>query len=180
MSEQESDPLVDFAMGDCSCDACVHAKVTCMWPTTGSLRQVCFGCQRSHGKCEIGGKPVTARGPHKKCRVVSRATIEGDEEDAEWVPPLPAPKVAGTVESPFTRALVGVVKEMKASRKSSERIAQETLEVSRAMLSQTVTRRAGVDRARSSGRSGSEFGRTWLQRAGRCADSAFVSRLQSR
>ena len=43
-----------------------------------------------------------------------------------------------------------------------------------------VTRRAGVDRARSSGRSGSEFGRTWLQRAGRCADSAFVSGLQSR
>ena len=42
-----------------------------------------------------------------------------------------------------------------------------------------VTRRAGVDRARSSGRSGSEFGRTWLQRAGRCADSAFVSGLQS-
>ena len=38
-----------------------------------------------------------------------------------------------------------------------------------------VTRRAGVDRARSSGRSGSEFGRTWLQRAGRCADSSFVS-----
>ena len=44
----------------------------------------------------------------------------------------------------------------------------------------TVTRRAGVDRARSSGRSGSEFGWTWLQRAGRCADSAFVSGLQSR
>ena len=43
-----------------------------------------------------------------------------------------------------------------------------------------VTRRAGVDRARSSGRSGSEFGRTWLQRAGRCADSSFVSGLQSR
>ena len=35
-----------------------------------------------------------------------------------------------------------------------------------------VTHRAGVDRARSSGRSGSEFGRTWLQRAGRCADSS--------
>ena len=44
----------------------------------------------------------------------------------------------------------------------------------------SVTRRAGVDRARSSGRSGSEFGWTWLQRAGRCADSAFVSGLQSR
>ena len=47
-------------------------------------------------------------------------------------------------------------------------------------LGHAVTRRAGVDRARSSGRSGSEFGRTWLQRAGRCADSAFVSGLQSR
>ena len=125
-------------MGDRSCDACVHAKVTCMWPTTGSLRQVCFGCQRSHGKCEIGGKPVTARGPHKKCRVVSRATIEGDEEDAEWVPPLPAPKVTGTVESLFSRALAGMVKEMKASWKSSEQIAQDALEVSCAMLSQTM------------------------------------------
>ena len=39
----------------------------------------------------------------------------------------------------------------------------------------TVTCHAGVDRARSSGRSGSEFGRTWLQQAGRCADSSFVS-----
>ena len=38
-----------------------------------------------------------------------------------------------------------------------------------------VMRHAGVDRARSSGRSGSEFGRMWLQRAGRCADSSFVS-----
>ena len=38
-----------------------------------------------------------------------------------------------------------------------------------------VTRHAGVDRARSSGRSGSEFGRTWLQQAGHCADSSFVS-----
>ena len=38
-----------------------------------------------------------------------------------------------------------------------------------------VTCRAGVDRAWSSGRSGSEFGRMWLQRVGRCADSSFVS-----
>ena len=108
-------------MGDHSYDACMHAKVTCMWPTTGSLWQVCFGCQRSHGKCEIGGKPVTVRGPRKKCKVVSKVTVEGDEDDAEWAPP-PTPKVTGTAESPFTRALVGVVKEMKASRKSSERI----------------------------------------------------------
>ena len=45
------------------------------------------------------------------------------------------------------------------------------------VVGSSVTRRAGVDRARSSGRSGSEFGRTWLQRAGRCADSSFVSRI---
>ena len=125
-------------MGDRSCDACVHTKVTCMWPTTGTLWQVCFSCQRSHGKCEIGGKPVTAQGLCKKRKVVSRATIEGDKEDAEWVPPLPAPKVTRMAESPFTRAHAGVVKEMKASRKSSERIAQDMLEVSHAMLSQTM------------------------------------------
>ena len=125
-------------MGDRSCDACVHAKVTCMWPTTRSLWQVCFGCQRMHGKCEIGGKPVTARGLRKKRKVISRATIKGDKEDAEWVPPLPAPKVTGTVESPFMRALVGIVKEMKVSRKSLERIAQDVLEVSPAMLSQMM------------------------------------------
>ena len=125
-------------MGDRSCDACVHAKVTCMWPTTGSLWQVCFGCQCSHGKCEIGGKLVTARGPRKKRKVVSRVTIEGDEEDAEWVLPSPAPKVTRMAESLFTRALAGMVKEMKVSWKSSERIAQDTLEVSHAMLSQTT------------------------------------------
>ena len=124
-------------MGDRSCDACVHAKVTCMWPTTGSLRQVCFGCQRSHGKCKIGRKPVMARGLRKKRKVVSKATIEGDEDDTEWVPP-PTPKITGTAESPLTKAITVIMKEMKASRKSSERIAQETLEVSRAMLSQTT------------------------------------------
>ena len=124
-------------MGDRSCDACMHTKVTCMWPTTGSLWQVCFGCQRSHGKCEIGGKPVMARGPCKKCKVVLKTTIDGDEDDAEWVPP-PTPKVTRTAESPLTKTVVVIMKEMKASRKSSERIAQETLEVSRAMLSQTM------------------------------------------
>ena len=91
-----------------------------------------------HRKCEIGGKLVMAWGPRKKRKVVLRVTIEGDEEDVEWVPPSPAPKVAGTAESPFTRALAGIVKEMKASRKSSERIAQDALEVSHAMLSQTM------------------------------------------
>ena len=89
-----------------------------------------------HRKCEIGGKPVMAWGPRKKHKVVSRATIEGDKDNAAWVPPLPAPKVAGTAESPFTKALVGVMKEMKMSWKSSERIVQEALEVSCAMLSQ--------------------------------------------
>ena len=79
-----------------------------------------------------------ARGPRKKCKVVLRAMIEGDEDDMVWVLPPPAPKVARTVESPFTRALAGVVKEMKASRKSSERITQDVLEVSCAMLSQTT------------------------------------------
>ena len=77
-------------------------------------------------------------GTRKKRKVVSRATIEGDEEDAEWVPPSPAPKVTGTAELLFSRALAGVVKEMKASRKSSEQITQDALEVSHAMLSQTT------------------------------------------
>ena len=108
-----------------------------MWPTTGSLRQVCFGCQRSHGKCEISGKLVMARRLRKKRKVMSKAMIEGDEDDAEWAP-LPTPKVTGTAESPLTKAIAVIVKEMKASRKSLERIAQETLEVSRAMLSQTT------------------------------------------
>ena len=89
-------------MGDRSCDACVHAKVTCMWPTTGSLWQVCFGCQQSHGKCEIGGKPVMARGLCKKRKVVSKATIKGDEDDAAWVPP-PTPNVTRTAELPLLK-----------------------------------------------------------------------------
>ena len=59
-SEQEPEPLAVFAMGDRSCNACMHAKFMCMWLTTGSLRQVCFRCQRMHGKCKIGRKPVTA------------------------------------------------------------------------------------------------------------------------
>ena len=47
--------------------------------------------------------------------------------------------------------------------------------MSRGRCGGAVTRRAGVDRARSLGRSGLTFGRTWLQRAGRCANSSFVS-----
>ena len=74
-------------------------------------------------------------GVHKKCKVVSKATIEEDGDNAAWVP-LPAPKVTGTTELPFAKALVGVVKEMKMSWKSLEWIAQEALEVSCAMLSQ--------------------------------------------
>ena len=91
-----------------------------------------------HRKCEIGGKLVTVRGPRKKHKVVSKAMIEGDEDDAVWVPPPPAPKVAGTAESPFAKALAGIVKEMKMSQKSSEQIAQEVPEVSHTMLSQTT------------------------------------------
>ena len=76
-------------------------------------------------------------GVHKKHKVVLKATIEEDGDDVAWVPP-PAPKVTGTMELLFAKALVGVMKEMKTSQKSSEWIAQEVLEVSCAMLSQTM------------------------------------------
>ena len=79
-----------------------------------------------------------AWGPCKKHKVMSRVMINGDEDNTAWVPPPPAPKVAGTAELLFTKALAGVMKEMKMSRKSSERIAQEALEVSCTMLSQTT------------------------------------------
>ena len=83
-----------------------------------------------------------AWGPHqvrvrKKRKVVSKATIEASGDDTTWVPP-PAPKVVGKAEMPFEKALAGVMKEMKASRKSSEQIAQEVLEVLHEMLSQTM------------------------------------------
>ena len=122
----------------------MHVQVTCMWPTTRSLRQVCFGCQQMHGNCEISGTSVTARGlhqvgVHKKCKVgskvMSKPTIEELGDDAMWVPP-PTPKVVGKAESPFERVLVGLVKEMKETRKSLERIVQDTLKVSWEMLSQ--------------------------------------------
>ena len=129
---------MEFVTGDQLCDSCMHAQVTCMWPTTGSLQQGCFGCQRSHGKCEISGTSVMAWalcqfGVHKKCEVVSKVTIkEGD--DAMWVLP-PAPKVVRMAESLFEKALAGIMKEMKVSWKSLERIAWDALEVLWEMLS---------------------------------------------
>ena len=42
---------------------------------------------------------------------------------------------------------------------------------------ETVTRHAGGIQARDRVGSASEFGRTWLQRVGRCADSSFSSRI---
>ena len=110
-----------------------------MWPTTGSLWQVCFGCQQSHGKCEIGGTSVTAQAPcqvgvHKKHKVMLKATIEEEGDDGVWVL-LPAPKVVRMAESPFEKALVGIMKEMKVSRKSLERIVRDTLEALQDMLS---------------------------------------------
>ena len=52
-----------------------------------------------------------------------------------WVLP-PTPKVVGKVELPLEKALVGIVKEMKASQKSMEKIVQDALEVLWEMLSQ--------------------------------------------
>ena len=95
-----------------------------------------------HGKCEIGGNSVTVWGPcqvgvRKKCKVVSRLTIKESGEDTTWVLP-PTPKVVGKVESPFERVLAGLVKEMKASQKSLEKIMQDVLEVSQEMPSQMM------------------------------------------
>ena len=73
----------------------------------------------------------------KKCKITSKATIEEDGDNMAWVLP-PAPKAVGMVELPLEKAITGIVKEMKASRKSLERIAQEVLEVLRDMLSQTM------------------------------------------
>ena len=50
----------------------------------------------------------------------------------------PAPKVIGKVELLFEKALAGIVKEMKASLKSMEKIMQDTLEVLWETLSQTT------------------------------------------
>ena len=70
-------------------------------------------------------------------KVVSKAIIEESGDDATWVPPL-TPKVVGKAESPFEKALAGIVREMKVSWKSSEKIAQDALEVSREMLCQMM------------------------------------------
>ena len=80
-----------------------------------------------HGKCEIGGNSMMAQGPchvgvHKRCKVMSRLTIEESGDDTTWVPP-PAPKFFGKAELPLEKALVGIMKEMKESRKSVEKIA---------------------------------------------------------
>ena len=117
MLEQELDAPVEFTTDDRSCDSCVHMQVMCMWPTTRSLRQVCFRCQRMHGKCKIGGTSMTAWGPcqvgvHKKhkvmSKVVSKAIIEELGDDMTCVLP-PAPKVIRKVETPFEKALAGIV-----------------------------------------------------------------------
>ena len=73
----------------------------------------------------------------KMHKVVLKATIKEEGDDAAWVLP-PAPKVVGMAESLFGKALAGIVKEMKASWKSLERIVQDVLEVSCDMLSQTM------------------------------------------
>ena len=73
----------------------------------------------------------------KKRKVVSKATIKESGDNMTWATP-PAPKVVGKVDTPFEKALVGVVKEMKASWKSPERNAWEALEVLCEMLSQTM------------------------------------------
>ena len=83
---------------------------------------------------------MTARGPrqfgvHKKHKVILKAIIEELGDDVTWVPP-PAPNVVGKAESPFEKALVGIVKEMKVSWKSLEKIVQDMLKVSQEMLSQ--------------------------------------------
>ena len=70
-------------------------------------------------------------GTHKKRKVgskviISKAIIEESGDDTMWVPP-PTPKVVGKVESLFERALVGLMKEMKASQKSLEKIVQDVL-----------------------------------------------------
>ena len=117
-NHQSQEPEALGKLGDQFCNACMHVQVTCMWLTMGSLKQVCFGCQQTHGKCEICGSSVMARAlhqvrVHKRCKVVSRPTIESGD-NMMWVLP-PAPKVVRKAESLFEKALVGIMKEMKAS-----------------------------------------------------------------
>ena len=85
------------------------------------------------GLCQVG--------VCKKCKVglkvVSKTIIEESRDDVTWVLP-PTPKAIGKVESPLEKALVAIVKEMKASQKSLEKIAQDMLEVLWEMLSQMM------------------------------------------
>ena len=103
---------------------------------------MCFGCQQMHRKCEIGRASVMAWGLHqvgvcKKCKVVSKVTIEESGDNMMWVLPL-TPKVIGKAEMPLEKALAAILKEMKASWKSLEKIMQDVLEVLWDMLSQTT------------------------------------------
>ena len=74
----------------------------------------------ARGLCQVGVHKRHKVGVRRRHKVVSRPTIElGD--NTMWVLP-PAPKVTRKVESPFEKALVGIMKEMKASWKSMEKI----------------------------------------------------------
>ena len=81
----------------------------------------------ARGPCQVG--------VHKRHKVVSRPTIKELGDEMTWVLP-PTPKVIRKVEMPLEKALVGIVKEMKESWKSSEKFVQDMLEVSWEMLSQ--------------------------------------------
>ena len=59
-------------------------------------------------------------GVHKKHKVVLKATIEESGDNAMWVLP-PTPKVVRKAEMPLEKALAAIMKEMKASQKSSEK-----------------------------------------------------------
>ena len=66
--------------------------------------------------------------------------VEGDHRGVgrrRNVGPLPTPKVVGKA-TPLEKALAAIMKEMKVSQKSLEKIAQDTLEVLWEMLSQMV------------------------------------------
>ena len=58
------------------------------------------------GLCQVG--------VCKRCKVMSRLTIEELGDDMMWVLP-PTPKVIGKAETPLEKTLVGIMKEMKES-----------------------------------------------------------------
>ena len=68
-----------------SCDMCINAHVTCMWPP--GEQQACFECTCRHNKCWIDGESVTQHVPHgsgpkkKKVRVISQLVIEEVSEE---------------------------------------------------------------------------------------------------